>query len=217
MIAQAGGSPRGVQFAAKYADTIIASQPTPDKMKDYRDRVRAAAVGHGRNPDDIKVLFLVNPIVGLTKEEAEDRAEARVTNAVANIDIRLASMSKSTDIDFSSVPRDVPLGELQLATNGTQLFVEFAKRNPTLTLTEAVAKQAGGEGRAYVGTPDIVASRLAETMQQVGGDGFLIGTNGLTRRQIAEICDGLVPELQRRGLTRRAYEHATLRENLRSF
>lgn len=117
----------------------------------------------------------------------------------------------------SSIPRDVPLGELQLATNGTQLFVEFAKRNPTLTLTEAVAKQAGGEGRAYVGTPDIVASRLAETMQQVGGDGFLIGTNGLTRRQIAEICDGLVPELQRRGLTRRAYEHATLRENLKSF
>ncbi len=46
--------------------------------------------------------------------------------------------------------------------------------------------------------PDLVASRLGETMQQVGGDGFLFGTNALTRRQIAEICDGLVPELQRR-------------------
>jgi hypothetical protein len=32
-----------------------------------------------------------------------------------------------------------------------------------------------------------------------------------------EIADGLVPALQRRGLTRSAYAHATLRENLLDF
>ncbi len=32
-----------------------------------------------------------------------------------------------------------------------------------------------------------------------------------------EVCDGLVPELQRRGLTRKAYAHKHLADNLKEF
>jgi hypothetical protein len=32
-----------------------------------------------------------------------------------------------------------------------------------------------------------------------------------------EVCDGLVPELQRRGLTRKAYAHKHLGDNLKEF
>jgi len=32
-----------------------------------------------------------------------------------------------------------------------------------------------------------------------------------------EVCEGLVPELQRRGLTRKAYAHRHLRDNLLEF
>jgi hypothetical protein len=39
----------------------------------------------------------------------------------------------------------------------------------------------------------------------------------ITRRYVAEIIDGLVPVLQRRGLTRTSYSGKTLRENLRAF
>jgi hypothetical protein len=34
---------------------------------------------------------------------------------------------------------------------------------------------------------------------------------------VVEVCDGLVPELQRRGLTRKAYAHRHLRDNLLEF
>jgi hypothetical protein len=37
------------------------------------------------------------------------------------------------------------------------------------------------------------------------------------RRYIMEVCDGLVPELQRRGLTRKAYAHKHFRDNLMEF
>ena len=33
----------------------------------------------------------------------------------------------------------------------------------------------------------------------------------------AEICDGLIPALQRRGLTRKAFGHKHLRDNLLEF
>ena len=70
-----------------------------------------------------------------------------------------------------------------------------------------------------VGTPESVAARMAQAMEEVGGDGFLLTTPSLSvnRRQIVEVVDGSVPALQRRGLVRTEYTHATLRENLRAF
>jgi FMN-dependent oxidoreductase (nitrilotriacetate monooxygenase family) len=60
---QAGGSPRGRAFAARHADSIIAVGNGVEGMKVYRDDVRRHAVAAGRNPDDVKVLFLVYPIL----------------------------------------------------------------------------------------------------------------------------------------------------------
>ena len=43
MICQAGGSPRGRTFAARWADTIIASAGSVAGMKEFRDDIRAQA------------------------------------------------------------------------------------------------------------------------------------------------------------------------------
>jgi long-chain alkane monooxygenase len=60
---------------------------------------------------------------------------------------------------------------------------------------------------------------MDEAMQEVGGDGFLISTPFMkvNRRQVAEVTEGLVPALQRRGLVRTGYTRSTLRETLLEF
>jgi alkanesulfonate monooxygenase SsuD/methylene tetrahydromethanopterin reductase-like flavin-dependent oxidoreductase (luciferase family) len=68
-----------------------------------------------------------------------------------------------------------------------------------------------------VGTADHVAGVMQEIIQEVGGDGFLLFNAAFDRRYIMEVCDGLVPELQRRGVVRKQYAHKTLRENLLEF
>ena len=68
-----------------------------------------------------------------------------------------------------------------------------------------------------VGTPDAVAARMGEVMQEVGGDGYLFAMPNVNRRTLAEIEDGLVPALQDRGLVRTTYEHAQFRDNLLAF
>jgi hypothetical protein len=57
---------------------------------------------------------------------------------------------------------------------------------------------------------------MGEAMQEVGGDGYLLSPV-VTRRNIAEIADGLAPALRRRGLIRDGYNHSTFRENLMEF
>ena len=51
---------------------------------------------------------------------------------------------------------------------------------------------------------------MQEIMEEVGGDGFLMFNSYFDRRYVMEVCDGLVPELQRRGVTRKAYAHKHL-------
>ncbi len=57
---------------------------------------------------------------------------------------------------------------------------------------------------------------MGEDMAAVGGDGYLI-TGNIGRRFVSGITDGLVPALQRRGLTRSEYAHETFRDNLLEF
>jgi alkanesulfonate monooxygenase SsuD/methylene tetrahydromethanopterin reductase-like flavin-dependent oxidoreductase (luciferase family) len=116
VIAQAGGSDRGRRFAAKHADTIVAHVKGVDKMKEYRDDVRAKMAAVGRDPDSCKVLFLVSPILAEPTEEAQTKAAQRVVDAEKSIDRRLAQIGWSTNIDFSTFDLDQPVGEL--TTNG---------------------------------------------------------------------------------------------------
>jgi FMN-dependent oxidoreductase (nitrilotriacetate monooxygenase family) len=219
-LVQAGGSPSGRNFAAQHADSVVCVTQGPANMRAYRDDIRARAKAHGRNPDDVKVLFLVAPVLAETESEARARHERQSTDPNF-IEANLALISAITDIDFAKYPLDAPLPE-RLVTNGEQGSLDnFQQWGSNKTLRQLVLEASGGivASIELVGTPESVAERMGLAMEEVGGDGFLITTPRLSvnRRQIIEVCDGLVPALQRRGLVRTEYTHATLRENLRAF
>ena len=218
VIAQAGGSPRGREFASRHADTIVASLKDVAAMRAYRTDVRARRQKHGLDPDTCKVLFLVNPIIADSEEEAALRLARRSARQAEQIPQRLAFLGKITNIDFSPFDLDKPLPE-GLSTNGHQQSLdEFRRKAGGRTLREAMAAyDGGGVSSRLVGTPDTVAARMEEVMQEVGGDGFLFATHDVSRRTIAEVADGLVPALQRRKLVRRAYAFPQFRDNLLEF
>ena len=219
---QAGGSPRGRAFAGRHADSIIATTNGIEGMRAYRDDVRGHAGRQGRDPDGIKVLFLIAPVVADTMQEARGQYE-RVLATPGFTERTLALFGSFVHIDFSRFDLDQPLPPL--TTNGEQgaldKFCQTASGQPPSpkTLRQLVRESGTSSTLELVGTPDHVAERMGEAMQAVGGDGFLITCpyHRLTRTYIASITDGLVPALQRRGLTRTAYTTATLRETLLEF
>ncbi|MCI2422617.1 NtaA/DmoA family FMN-dependent monooxygenase [Saccharopolyspora sp. K220] len=212
VICQAGGSARGRRFAAQWAETIIANAETPEQMKAYRDDVRARAADAGRNPDDIKVLFLACPIIGDTRADAEARLTADLTLTDDRIEYGLAHMSRLSGIDFSKFDLDEPLPKLK--SNGHQSMVKALEGKVLRDMLKR-AQRFGSD--LFVGTAEDVAAVMDEVMQEVGGDGFLMVNSYFSRRYVMEICDGLVPELQKRDLTRTHYEHEHFRDNLLAF
>jgi len=218
---QAGGSPAGRAYGARFADVILATGKDPAAMKAYRDDIHARLIDNGRTPEDCKVMFIVTPVLGDSREAAQIKREQRLAESAASYEFKLAQMGYTTDIDFSIYDPDVPIGELadQIATNGHQSSLEsFVAANRHRTLREVGSHEAeGGASGGLIGTPDDVAGQLDEMMQEIGGDGFLFSLSAVTRRSIAEIADGLVPALQRRGLVRRSYSYTHLRDNLFEF
>lgn len=217
VIAQAGGSHQGKNFAARHADTIVSSAKGIAGMKAYRDDVRKRMKECGRDPDTCKIFFLVSPLIAESMAEAQAQQKQREIESANNIDLRLARLGWSTNIDFSGFDLDAPVGEL--TTNGHQFsLAQFLKNAGKKTLREAIIHHSsGGYGLDLVGTPDSIAGQMAEAMEEIGGDGFLFELPNMSRRSIAGITDGLVPQLQRRNLVRRAYTHAQFRDNLLEF
>ncbi|WP_211109976.1 NtaA/DmoA family FMN-dependent monooxygenase [Acuticoccus mangrovi] len=214
---QAGGSPRGRQFAAQTADSIIAVASSVKAMKAYRDDIRERAEKFGRDPDEVKVFFIASPVLAETEASAKRRFEAYTASIEYQVKT-LASVSSITDIDFSQFDLDEELPHL--TTNGEQGSLDaFAQWGSGKTLRQLCKDRATRGLDGFVGTPDQVADRMGEVMDEVGGDGFLISSpfQKVSREYILQVCEGLVPALQRRGLTRTSYAEPTLRENLKAF
>jgi FMN-dependent oxidoreductase (nitrilotriacetate monooxygenase family) len=218
VIAQAGGSPRGRQFAAEHADTIVVHTKGVAAMKAYRNDVRARMAACGRDPDQCKVLFLVAPVIGETEAEAQEKQRMRTARAAEQLPQRLAHLGKVTNIDFGRFDLDAPLPK-DVTTNGHQQTLdEFRAKAAGRTLREAMSQHNATElSVELVGTPESLAARMGEVMEEVGGDGFLFSMPNVNRRTLAEVEDGLIPALQDRGLVRASYTHAQFRDNLLEF
>ncbi|MGE2715750.1 NtaA/DmoA family FMN-dependent monooxygenase [Mycolicibacterium litorale] len=216
-IAQAGASPPGRELAAQHADTIVAPADGPEKMKAYRDDIHARMKANGRDPSHCKVFYLVSPIVADTTEEALAKRE-RWFNDPLYIEYMLAEISSITEIDFSQFDLDKPLPEVW--TNGERGSLEsFVGRGKDKTLRELVTGSGMTSHVQFTGTPAEVAQEMADVMDEVGGDGYLITSPvmRLNRRYVTEITDGLVPALQKLGRTRTEYTTEMLRDHLREF
>lgn len=213
VICQAGGSPVGREFAATYADTIVAPSGPLSWMKDYRDDLRARLAAHGRNPDDVKVLFLCDFIIGDTHDDALELQRRKHEEQLADPEKALARMSFASGVDFAQFDLDSPVPAIETNAAKTTTDAYFRGREH-MTLREIASTV--NTSLEIVGSPSSAADQMEAVMAEVGGDGFLIG-NPVTHRALADIAGDLAPELRRRGLIRSEYTETTLRGNLRAF
>ncbi len=118
-------------------ETIVVHVKGVDAMKAYYEDVHAKMRAVGRDPASCKILHLVAPIVADTTEAAQEIARQRLVQAGQNLDMRLAQLGWSTNIDFSTFDLDAPVGEL--TTNGhQQSLAQFLRKAGKNTLREAI-------------------------------------------------------------------------------
>ncbi|MEU3986681.1 LLM class flavin-dependent oxidoreductase [Streptomyces sp. NPDC026672] len=217
LLVQAGSSDDGKDFAARYAEAVFTAQQTlADGQTFYRDlksRTRRA----GRNPEHIKVLPGIVPVIGST--EAEARAAEQVLedhivheHGVRRLESLLQREPGSLELD-APLPADLPPeSAVEGAKSRYTLVVELARRE-RLTVRQLIGRLGGGRGHStFAGTPEQVADRIESWFTQGAADGFNIMPPVLPSGLTAFV-DHVVPILRARGLFRTEYgPRRTLRD-----
>lgn len=224
VLIQAGGSPRGIRASAHFADHIFAASPPRAAKIKHRKALDEALVAEGRDPEGVGMLFSTNFIVGKTEGEAKAKREA-LLDMLPEEGVG-AYLSHNIGYDFSTLPEKFYPAEVATEIAASQASpVSFVSKladelGPNGIMTREEFFQRGAQvatsyDRAVAGTPVQLADFMEEEFEAAGGrGGFMISHPYSTPRDMMDIIDFLIPELQRRGRFRTKYEGATLRENL---
>jgi FMN-dependent oxidoreductase (nitrilotriacetate monooxygenase family) len=218
VIAQAGSSDSGRALAARAGELIFTAQHTVEQGRIFYAEIKQRAAALGRNPEHVKVLPGVSTVVGRTQAEAQAKYDRLQALLEPKSFLRSISNFTSLGFDLSELPFDdlVPLPTETFDTNthkSRQKLVFDLIRRERPTVRQLFNKLTAGGHRILIGTPQTIADDFQQWFEQGAADGFNVMFSGL-HEGITDFAEGVVPELQRRGLFRREYQGATLRENL---
>ena len=214
VLVQAGSSEDGKTLAAGVAEVIFTIQRDLAGAQAFYSDIKARVIAHGREPDQALVMPGVMPIIGKSRQEAHDIYEQ--LQSYIHPDAGLNALSRTLGMDCSHLDVDGPLPEvdMSLLTQSRAIGIVETARREKMTVREVYEKLVVSKGhRQIMGSPADIADTLQEWFEAGAADGYNIMPahmpNGLNA--FAEL---VVPELQRRGLVRKAYEGKTLRDHL---
>lgn len=219
LLVQAGSSEDGREFAGRWAEAVFTAQQTLSDAQTFYKDVKTRAERFGREPEHVKILPGLCPVLGAT--EAEARALDEELTELQIVDYGLAQLSNMLGgVDLSPYPLDGPLPEEILPTeaevNGNKsrfTLVSELARCDRLTIRQIIARLGGGRGhQVVVGAPEQIADFIELWFRQGAADGFNI-MPPILPGGLELFVDAVVPILRERGLFRTEYTGATLREH----
>jgi FMN-dependent oxidoreductase (nitrilotriacetate monooxygenase family) len=213
VIIQAGGSPSGLDLAARTADVVfsVVQELAPAKAA-YAD-LKGRMAKYGRPPDALAVLPGVMTIIGDSEAEAREilaKLQSWITTSNA-----LTLVTSRIGYDVSGHPLDGPVppppARLNSQTFASVLY-EMAKREK-MTLRDLFNLTAAARGHwVLCGTPTTIADTLEQWFVEGAADGYNL-LPAWFPGGFSDFVDRVVPELQRRGLFRSDYQGTTLRDH----
>lgn len=214
VLVQAGQSEAGRALAAETAEVIFTVQQELEIAKAFRADIHERARKLGRDPSGIKIMPGVVPVVAATRDEAQAKFEELQNLIHPTLGVKV--LSDLMGVDLSRYPLDGPVPDAPPngMQEGRQKVVLDMARHENLTIRQVYQRVAGARGhRIIVGSGADIADNLETWFREGAADGFNI-MPPLFPASLRDFNDLVIPELQRRGLFRTAYEGRTLRENL---
>jgi FMN-dependent oxidoreductase (nitrilotriacetate monooxygenase family) len=214
VLVQAGSSEDGKNLASKYAEVIFTIQRDLESARAFTRDIKERAISFGRNPAHALVMPGVLPIVGRTRQEAQDKYE--LLQSFIHTEAGLLQLSRSMGVDLTGADVDKPLPDMDIAklpqSRSVSIYQQSKREN--MTVRETYEKLVVSKGhRQLIGTTSDIADSLQEWFENDGADGFNI-MPPFSPGGVSDFVDHVVPELQRRKLFRTHYEGSMLRDRL---
>ncbi|MGI8393229.1 LLM class flavin-dependent oxidoreductase [Leucobacter sp. W1038] len=215
ILVQAGSSGPGIELGSTFADCIYAAQPDKANAQEYYADYKRIVAEKGRNPNQVKILPGLVPILGDTQAEAEELAQHLADQVNMEFGVQQLSASHGMDLSGIELSDQVPVDRFpeKFARSRSEIFRRRAVQDG-LTLRELIIEDARGTGHGFfIGTPSAAADYMIDWFDGRACDGFNVNAPFMPGG-MEMMCTKLIPELQERGYFRTEYEGTTLREHL---
>ncbi|KQZ66880.1 LLM class flavin-dependent oxidoreductase [Nocardioides sp. Root151] len=217
LIVQAGSSEDGKELAAKYAEAVFTAQQSLSEAQAFYADLKQRTIAAGRDPDTIKILPGIVPVIGST--EAEALAQELQLDELIVPEYAVAQLARTLRVSPEQLQLDRPLpadlpgeDEIEGAKSRYTLIVTLA-RSENLTVRQLIGRLGGGRGhRTFTGTPEQVADAIQGWFDAGAADGFNI-MPAVLPSGLEAFVDHVVPILVERGLFRSEYAGTTLRDH----
>ena len=215
IVAQAGSSEPGRALAARTADVVFTAQVEIGEAKAFYDDLKGRMVAHGRSPDELKIMPGIRFVLGATEAEAQARYKMMM-DEVSDEGALMAIQRLSGGLDLRNFPIYGPLPDLppsNAAKARQKMMIDLARRE-NLSMRDLARRFTFSLGHlVYVGTAIGLADLMEAWFEAGAADGFTM-LSPYFPTPLEDFVDGVIPELQRRGLFRTQYEGVTLRDHL---
>lgn len=214
LIFQAGASPRGRRFAAKYAEAVFLPGGNVPKVAEDIAAIRDIAQNEfGRDPESIVFLCGALFVAAATMAEAERKREEILD--LTTIETAILDYANHTGIDLTNADLTKPL-ELQNEYESQSTVQRYAANvdgPPTVGEMLEAHRRDGVNGLTFVGDPASIADEVEEFIGITGADGFLLEPFH-TPGTYDDFIEFVLPALRERGLAKAGYTGDTLREHV---
>jgi alkanesulfonate monooxygenase SsuD/methylene tetrahydromethanopterin reductase-like flavin-dependent oxidoreductase (luciferase family) len=216
-LVQAGSSDDGKDLAARYAEAVFTAQQTLGDAQAFYSDLKSRTHREGRDPNSIKILPGIVPVLGSTEHEAKEREAELESHIVHEHAQRMLSGLLRVPVEQleldSQLPDNLPAeSEIEDFKSRYSLIVEMGRRE-RLTIRQIIGRLGGGRGHfTFTGTPEQVADTIEEWFTNGAADGFNI-MPPLLPSGLELFVEHVVPILRARGLFRHEYTGRTLRDH----
>ncbi len=211
VLLQAGASPRGRAFAARWAEVIFAASHTKADSIAFRTDIRQRMQAIGRPQEQCDVLNSMAVVVGETEAIAQEKLAQ--LDALADSDLVLAHNSTMVGADLGKhlTPGAVAEAQGGAGISGIDERMQQVARAEGITYADAARKPRS----VMVGTAQSIADQMQDVFEARGCDGFIVWPT-VSPGMFEEFGRLVVPELQKRGLVQTEYAPGVLREKLKA-
>jgi FMN-dependent oxidoreductase (nitrilotriacetate monooxygenase family) len=215
VVVQAGASEPGRELAARTAEVIFTANQTLGEAQAFYADLKRRLPTFGRRAEDLVIMPGIFAVLGGTEKQAQENYD--FIQSLVHPTIAWSILKQHyAGVDLSGYSLDDKAPPLPAHTENNQSRLKLVSELQAkgLTLRQLYLSLATARGhRTVVGTPEQVADAIEEWFTQSAADGFNI-MPPILPTALTDFVDQVVPILQRRGLSRTAYEGTTLRDNL---
>jgi FMN-dependent oxidoreductase (nitrilotriacetate monooxygenase family) len=211
VLMQAGASPRGRDFAARWAEAIFCSSGSKKDAVEFYADIKSRMSRFGRAPRDCAICTSMTIVLGETDAIAREKAEYLLSLVPLEMVLATNSAMLGADLSTTGNADELARNKGHQGHGGLEERIRQTMRAEGITFAEAIRRPRN----LLVGTPATIADYMQDLFEAEACDGFVV-TPTISPVMWEEFARMLTPELQRRGLLRTEYGGATMRENLRN-